>query len=85
MEVHIPQRSRTNLNVTPPGWVPLDEETRTHVSTKVMCRHIGRAEQTARAWASTETFPPELRPLRVNHRLAWPVAGIRQVLGQARP
>ncbi|TAL71029.1 MAG: hypothetical protein EPN79_05345 [Burkholderiaceae bacterium] len=64
--------------------MPLHLETRTHVSTAVMCRHLNRKEQTARGWASAETFPDGLRPLRVNSRLAWPVAGIRKVLGVAK-
>lgn len=62
-------------------FVPLHLETRTHVTTAVMCRHLNRREQTARGWACAETFPDGLRPLRVMGRLAWPVAGIRAVLG----
>ncbi|WP_448172745.1 hypothetical protein [Rhizobacter fulvus] len=65
----------------PVDFVPLHLETRTHVTTAVMCRHLSRAEQTARAWASAETYPEGLRPVRVSGRLAWPVAGIRKVLG----
>jgi hypothetical protein len=65
----------------PADFIPLDQETRTHVSTPVMCRHIGRKEQTARGWASAETYPDGLKPLRINGRLAWPVAGIRRILG----
>lgn len=71
----------TELHGCPIDFIPLDKETRTHVSTKVMCYHLGRKEQTARGWASAETFPDGLRPLRVQGRLAWPVAGIKRVLG----
>ena len=67
----------------PSHFVPLDLETRTHVPTDVMCRHLNRKPQTARGWASAETYPEGLRPLRVMGRLAWPVAGIRRVLGVA--
>ena len=67
----------------PLDFVPLHLENRTHVSTDVMCRHLNRKPQTARGWASAETFPEGLRPLRVMGRLAWPVAGIRRVLGVA--
>ena len=74
-------RART---AAPPDFVPLHLETRTHVSTAVLCRHLNRKEQTARQWASTETFPEGLRPLRVNGRLAWPVEGIRKALGVAQ-
>lgn len=70
-----------DLTGQPADFIPLDQETRTHVSTKVMCYHLGRKEQTARGWASAETFPDGLRPLRVQGRLAWPVAGIKRVLG----
>jgi hypothetical protein len=67
----------------PPDFVPLHLETRTHVSTAVLCRHLNRKEQTARGWASAGTYPPGLRPVRCNGRLAWPVAGIRAALGVA--
>lgn len=59
-------------------FVPLHLETRTHVSTKVMCRHLNRKEQTARVWACLENGP--LRPIRVHGRLAWPVAEIKRIL-----
>jgi hypothetical protein len=71
----------TELKGYPADFVPLEFETRTHVTTAVMCCHLNRKEQTARAWASAESFPPGLRPLRVHGRLAWPVAGIKAVLG----
>ncbi|MDO8699196.1 MAG: DNA-binding protein [Rhodoferax sp.] len=68
---------------TPPAdFVPLHLETRTHVTTAVMCRHLGRKEQTARGWACHEDGP--LRPVRVHGRLAWPVAEIKRVLGVAQ-
>ena len=67
----------------PLDFVALQLETRSHVSTEVMCRHLNRQPQTARGWASAETYPEGLRPLRVMGRLAWPVAGIRRVLGVA--
>lgn len=66
----------------PADFVALHLETRTHVSTAVMCRHLGRQPQTARGWACHETYPPGLRPIRVMGRLAWPVAAIAMLLGQ---
>ena len=63
----------------PLNFIPLDQETRAYVSTKVMCHHIGRKEQTARGWACHEDGP--LRPIRVNGRLAWAVADIKRILG----
>ncbi len=67
----------------PSEFIPLNLETRTHVSTAVMCHHLNRKEQTARGWACAETYPDGLRPVRVNGRLQWPVAGIRKLLGVA--
>lgn len=64
-------------------FTPLDRETRTHVDTETMCWHLGFAAQTARLWACKETFPEGLRPIRINGRLKWPVAGIRKILGVA--
>ena len=78
---HHSEETRHSATAAPADFVPLNLETRTHVSTAVLCRHLNRKEQTARGWASAETYPEGLRPLRVMGRLAWPVAGIRRVLG----
>ena len=80
---HHSTEAREGASAAPADFVPLHLETRTHVSTAVLCRHLNRQPQTARGWASAETFPPGLRPLRVMGRLAWPVAGIKAVLGVA--
>ena len=77
--------ARKGASAAPADFVPLHLENRTHVSTAVLCRHLNRKEQTARGWASAETFPPGLKPLRVMGRLAWPVAGIRAALGVVAP
>jgi hypothetical protein len=69
----------TGASCTPSDFIPLEQETRTHVSTRVMCHHLGRKEQTARGWACHEDGP--LRPIRVNGRLAWAVADIKRILG----
>lgn len=53
-------------------------EMRSHVDTNTAARLLGRASQTLRKWACYEDGP--LRPVRVNGRLAWPVADIRQLL-----
>lgn len=82
--IHHSAAIREIVTAAPPDFVPLHLETRTHVSTAVMCRHLNRKEQTARGWASAETYPDGLRPLRVMGRLAWPVAGIRKLLGVAQ-
>lgn len=60
---------------------PLDLENRPTVNTTTAAFYLDRQPQTLRGWACLETFPHGLRPLRINGRLAWPVAGIRKVLG----
>lgn len=62
-------------------FVHLDRETRTTVTTDCAAFHLNRRPQTLRAWACREDGP--LRPLRINGRLAWPVADLRRVLGVA--
>ncbi len=60
---------------------PLASVTASHVETAVAAYHLRRKPQTLRAWACLENGP--LRPIRVNGRLAWPVAEIKRVLGVA--
>ena len=60
---------------------PLALETRTALPTTEAAGHLNRSQQTLRIWACMETGP--LRPVRVNGRLAWPVAEIKRVLGVA--
>lgn len=59
--------------------VPLGREARTAVDTATAAAHLGRQPQTLRLWACNEDGP--LRPLRINGRLAWPVADLRRLLG----
>lgn len=60
-------------------FTPLSAETRVALPTPEAAFHLNRAEQTLRLWACLENGP--LRPLRINGRLAWPVAELRRVLG----
>ena len=53
------------------------------VPTEQAAHYLLRRPQTLRGWACSETFPEGLRPVRINGRLGWPVAGIRAVLGVA--
>lgn len=57
---------------------PLDQETRSHVGTACAAYHLDRKDQTLRAWACLENGP--IRPRRVNGRLSWSVAQIRELL-----
>lgn len=59
--------------------VLLTDEKRLFVNTATAAAHLDRQPQTLRAWACNENGP--LRPVRINRRLAWPVAELRRVLG----
>ena len=65
--------------VTGPTFVALTAETRAAVETACAAFHLTRQPQTLRGWACHENGP--IRPLRINGRLAWPVADLRRVLG----
>lgn len=58
---------------------PLAQEARSALPTPEAAVHLNRAQQTLRLWAMREDGP--VRPLRINGRLAWPVAELRRVLG----
>ncbi|MCO4088284.1 MAG: hypothetical protein HEQ17_04795 [Limnohabitans sp.] len=60
---------------------PLPHETRSHIPTADAAHHLIRRPQTLRAWACLENGP--LRPIRINGRLAWPVAEIKALMGVA--
>jgi hypothetical protein len=56
----------------------LDREQRSALPTSEAAYHLNRAQQTLRLWAMRENGP--IRPIRVNGRLAWPVADLRRLL-----
>ena len=57
---------------------PLTLETRLAIPTNEAAYHLNRRPQTMRAWACLENGP--ICPLRINGRLAWPVAAITALL-----
>jgi hypothetical protein len=67
-----------NMQSNPNQFIPLHQETRLLISTELAAYHLNRRPQTLRVWACEETGP--LRPVRINGRLAWPVAAIRTLL-----
>ena len=60
---------------------PLQLEARPTVDTAAAAHYLNRRPQTLRCWATYENGP--LRPLRINGRLAWPVADLKALLGVA--
>lgn len=59
-------------------FLPLDLETRIALPTDAASYHCNRRPQTLRAWACLENGP--IRPVRMNGRLAWPVAEIKKLM-----
>lgn len=71
---------KAKRGATPAAWfTPLEQENRPTVDTAAAAYYLNRRPQTLRGWACLEVGP--IRPVRVHGRLAWPVAGIREVLG----
>ena len=58
---------------------PLDTLTKPTVTTREAAYYLNREVQTLREWACYGRGA--VRPLRINGRLAWPVADLRRVLG----
>ena len=67
------------MQTAPQQFTPLELERRPAVDTAAAAHYLTRRPQTLRAWACLENGP--LRPVRINGRLAWPVAELRRVLG----
>ena len=62
---------------------PLEQVTSPTVDTDAAAYYLNRRPQTLRGWACAESWPDGLRPLRINGRLCWPVAGLRAALAAA--
>jgi len=60
-------------------FIPLNQEVRTHISTREAAFHLNRRDQTLRKWASLGVGLVE--PIHVGNRLAWPVREIKKILG----
>ena len=69
----------TRRAATEPQYPPLENVTSPGVPTPPAAHYLNRRPQTLRGWACSEDGP--LRPMRINGRLAWPVAELRRVLG----
>ncbi len=58
---------------------PLNQEMRSALPTAEAARHLNRSSGTLNWWSCTGKGP--IKPLRVNGRLAWPVAEIKRLMG----
>ena len=71
----------SHVNTPDPGiarYIPLEMVDRPTVDTAAGAYYLNRQPQTLRCWACREDGP--LRPIRINGRLAWPVAELRRLL-----
>jgi hypothetical protein len=62
---------------------PLEQVTKPNLTTEELAFYADRQQQTLRIWACRTGSGP-LTPLRINGRLAWPVAAVRKLLGVAQ-
>ena len=60
------------------SFAPLDEVTNPNVPTDAAAHYLDRQPQTLRQWACLENGA--IRPIRINGRLAWKTADIRNLL-----
>ncbi len=58
---------------------PIEQVTRSHLTTAEASFYLNRRPQTLRIWACLENGA--IRPIRISGRLAWPVSEIKKVLG----
>lgn len=75
----MPTADRSNPPRLSQDYPPLDQETRAAVPTDCAAHHLSRQPQTLRKWALVGGVG-NLRPFRINGRLMWPTAAIREVL-----
>lgn len=66
------------MQTATPQYLPIDQETRSHVDTALAAHWLNRKAQTLRSWACLENGP--IHPIRIMGRLAWPVDAIKRVL-----
>jgi hypothetical protein len=72
------QNSINQLEIQAAHFLPLEQVSRPAIPTDAAAYYLNRRPQTLRAWACLENGP--IRPIRINGRLAWKVAEIRNLL-----
>jgi hypothetical protein len=72
--------SEASPGATAAQFPPLGQVTKPNLTTEELAFYADRQQQTLRGWACRTGSGP-LTPLRINGRLAWPVADVRRLLG----
>lgn len=62
-------------------FLPIAQETRSHIPTEQAAYYLSRKPQTMRLWSCKDNGP--IHPRRIHGRLAWPTDEIRALLGVA--
>ena len=65
--------------MTKQSLISLTKEPRSALPTDEAAGHLSKKPQTLRCWACKDNGP--IRPIRINGRLLWSVADLRQLLG----
>jgi hypothetical protein len=62
-------------------YIPIGEVRKPNLTTDEAAFYLNRRPQTLRLWACRESS--ELRPIRVNGRLAWRLSDVKSLVGAA--
>ncbi len=62
------------------NYQPLDQITRSTVTTDEAAFYLNRRPQTLRIWSMEDSKSP-IKPIRINGRLAWKVSDIKSCVG----
>lgn len=82
MEITLNKASNWKPDSGETAFAPLERVNRPTVTTEEAAYYLSRRPQTLRCWACHDDGP--IRPLRINGRLAWPVAELRKLLEVAQ-
>ena len=74
-----PIHTATSATHSLPVYPPLEQITKPNLTTEEAAFYCDRAEQTMRMWACKQIAGVP-RPIKINGRLAWPVAAIKSLL-----
>ena len=78
MQANIHHSAAAHSHAHDSQFTPLAQVSKPTVTTEQAAYYLNRRPQTLRIWAMGSG---PIQPLRINGRLAWPVAELRRVLG----
>jgi hypothetical protein len=60
---------------------PLERVTKPTLTTFEIAYYFNQSPHTWRYHSCRETYPAELRPIKIGNRLNWPTAAVKKILG----